>query len=68
MHNQERRRKLDIIEDSAGYLPRELTQAGASSATDDSLADITGESTFMSIRDAMYAQRLDDYLNMERSE
>lgn len=65
---EERRRRLAIVDDSAGYVQRELARAGVIDAAEDPFAVPIHDSTYRRLRDDMYEQRLDDYLNMERSD
>ncbi|KFI97555.1 type II toxin-antitoxin system RelB/DinJ family antitoxin [Bifidobacterium stellenboschense] len=65
---EERRRRMTIVEDSAGCLQRELAAAGVADGPADPFASAFGGMTSKQIRDAMYDQMLDDYLAMERSE
>lgn len=66
--DEERRRRLALVEDSAGYVQRELAQANLTGTLADIPAAMSEDATPERTRDAMYDWMLDDYLGMERSE
>ncbi|MBT1176012.1 type II toxin-antitoxin system RelB/DinJ family antitoxin [Bifidobacterium callimiconis] len=65
---RQRLRKLALIDESAGYAQKELAQVGAIDASDDPFGDLLDDESPSDIGDAMYGQRLDEYLAMERGE
>ncbi|NMM99667.1 damage-inducible protein J [Bifidobacterium sp. DSM 109958] len=65
---EERRRRMALVDGSAGLVPRELAKVGIIGEHNAQSASTLGDASPRRERDAMYDQLLDDYLTMERSE
>lgn len=58
---EERRRRLRIVEESAGMVQRELVKAGLIGEDEDLMEGMS----YKELRDSMYARKLDEYLERE---